>query len=182
MICFRLTPLWKIKETEQWLNDLAANGQVLRAVYGPFYHFSPYKDSKEQKSPPAFWFGFYEQGLSDHGMFLWDATYHGLSIPCHFNYYMIDKYRNSKTRARGLEEEWYIRRDLYAKGASENHIAMSLLCMVAFPFVCYDQGLKIGFWPSIVGFFLWLVKSIYGLTVISRRLKRYRASQIQEKR
>lgn len=22
MICFRLTPLWKIKETEQWLNDL----------------------------------------------------------------------------------------------------------------------------------------------------------------
>ena len=67
MICFRLTPLWKIKETEQWLNDLAANGQVLRAVYGPFYHFSPYKDSKEQKSPPAFWFKFYEQGLSDHG-------------------------------------------------------------------------------------------------------------------
>ena len=50
MICFRLTPLWKIKETEQCLNDLAANGQVLRAVYGPFYHFSPYKDSKEQKS------------------------------------------------------------------------------------------------------------------------------------
>ena len=119
MICFRLTPLWKIKETEQWLNDLAANGQVLRAVYGPFYHFSPYKDSKEQKSPPAFWFQFYEQGLSDHGVFLWAATYHGLSIPCHFNYYTINKYRNSKTRARGLEEEWYIRRDLYAKGASE---------------------------------------------------------------
>ena len=81
-----------------------------------------------------------------------------------------------------MEEEWYIRRDLYAKGASENHIAMSLLCMVVFPFVCYDQGLKIGFWLSIVGFFLWLVKSIYGLTVISRRLKRSRASQIQEKR
>ena len=34
--------------------------------------------------------------------------------------------------------------------------------MVVFPFVCYDQGLKIGFWLSIVGFFLWLVKSIYG--------------------
>ena len=81
-----------------------------------------------------------------------------------------------------MEEEWYIRRDLYAKGASENHIAMSLLCMVVFPFVCYEQDLQIGFWLSIVGFFLWLVKSIYGLTVISRRLKRYRASQIQEKR
>ena len=44
MICFRLTPLWKIKETEQWLNDLAANGQVLRAVYGPFYSFSQSKE------------------------------------------------------------------------------------------------------------------------------------------
>lgn len=182
MVCFRLTPLWKIKETEQWLNAMAANGQILRAVYGPFYHFSPYKDSKEQKSPPAFWFEFYEKGLSDHGVFLWDAAYHGLSIPCHFNCYTIDKYRNSNTRVRRLEEEWYIRRDLYAKGASENHIALSLLCLVVFPFVCYNQGLKIGFWLSIVGFFLWLVKSIYGLTVISRRLKQYREDRKQERR
>ena len=68
------------------------------------------------------------------------------------------------------------------KDALRNHLALALICLVAFPFVCYDQGLKIGFWLSIVGFFLWLVKSIYGLTVISRRLKRYRASQIQEKR
>ncbi len=181
MICFRLTPLWKIKETEQWLNDLAANGQVLRSVYGPFYYFTPYKDRKEQKAPPAFWFQFHEEGIAEHGIFFWDASFHGLMLPWHFTYYMISKYRRSKTREKRLEE-WYIRRDLYAKGASENHIALSLICLVVFPFVCYDQGLKIGFWLSIVGFFLWLVKSIYGLTVISRRLKRYRASQTQEKR
>lgn len=173
MIRFRLTPLWKMVETERWLNDLAAKGQVLRAIYGPFYYFSPFRDLKEQKNPPAFWFKFYEQGVADHGVFLWNASYHGLTVPCHFTYYMMSKYRRSKTRDNRLEE-WYVRRDLYAIGASENHIALSLICIVVFPFVCYDQGLLIGFWIAIIFFLLCLLKNIYGLMLLKRRLQRQR--------
>ena len=170
MIRFRLTPLWKLRETEQWLNDLAANGQILRAVYGPFYQFSPGKDFKERNNPPAFWFEFYEEAISDHGVFLWDAKFRGLSVPRHFTYYGIRKYRNSKTREQSLEEEWYIRRDLYAIEALENHMAISLLCGAVFSFVCFDRGRVIGAWIVIAVSFLFLCKSIYGRTVISRRL------------
>lgn len=177
MICFRLTPLWKIKETEQWLNDLAANGQVLRAVYGPFYSFS---QSKEKKPSVHYGLDFYEKG-QEHAYAPWYLKFNGLTVHTVCFYYMVYQYKLSRTRERHLEE-WYPYRDRFARDALRNHLALALICLVVFPFVCYEQDLQIGFWLSIVGFFLWLVKSIYGLTVISRRLKRYRASQIQEKR
>lgn len=166
MICFRLTPLWKIKETEQWLNDLTANGQVLRAVYGPFYSFS---QSKEKKPSVHYGLDFYEKG-QEHAYAPWYLKFNGLTVHTVCSYYMVYQYKLSRTRERHLEE-WYPYRDRFARDSLRNHLALALICLVVFPFVCYEQDLQIGFWLSIVGFFLWLVKSIYGLTVISRRLK-----------
>lgn len=83
MICFRLTPLWKIKETEQWLNDLAANGQVLRAVYGPFYLFS---QSKEKKPSVHYGLDFYEKG-QEHAYAPWYLKFNGLTVHTVCSYY-----------------------------------------------------------------------------------------------
>lgn len=110
MICFRLTPLWKIKETEQWLNNLAANGQVLRAVYGPFYSFS---QSKEKKPSVHYGLDFYEKG-QEHAYAPWYLKFNGLTVHTVCSYYMVYQYKLSRTRERHLEE-WYPYRDRFAR-------------------------------------------------------------------
>ena len=124
---------------------------------------------QREKANVHYGLDFYEKG-QEHAYAPWYLKFNGLTVHTVCSYYMVYQYKLSRTRERHLEE-WYPYRDRFARDSLRNHLALALICLVVFPFVCYEQDLQIGFWLSIVGFFLWLVKSIYGLTVISRRLK-----------
>lgn len=171
MIYFRLTPLWKIRETEQWLNDLAEKGQVLRAKFGSFYLCSQLKKGSRKNNSVGFGLVFYEKGVEDDAP--WYLKFNGSAVPCHCSYYMVYQYRRSKTREQYLTQ-WYPYRDkVIIKPTLINHLLMATICLVVFPLICYLYGWKIRFCVAVVLPFLWALKNIYGLVVINRRLKHW---------
>ena len=159
-----------MEETEQWLNSLAERGQILRAKYGSFYFFAPVKADSKRNELIGFGLDFYEKGLGNsHAP--WYLKFNGIRVPCFFSYYTVYKYRRSKTREQQLEK-WYHYRDGFIKNALVNHLFATILCAVVFPFIGYLKGSRILPYIEAAAFSLWSLKSIYGLVIINRRLKR----------
>ena len=172
MIYFRLTPLWKMKDTEQWLNTLAEQGQILRAKYGSFYSFTRVKTAQNRNELTGFGLDFYEKGL-ENSYAPWYLKFNGITVPCFFSYYIVYKYRRSKTREQQLEK-WYPYRDRFIKTTLINHLLLAIICEVVFPFICYLREWRILLFIAAAAFSFWILKNVYGLVIINRRLKHWK--------